>query len=352
MSSDYFYWSGQPVLTDIGPISLPFEISGFALVLGIIGYFVITSYLIEKQSKPEGKTRRKKKDSEENENTKSIHLSWNLGILAAALVLPQLLFMGIGAETSSELGPITLRWYGLLFATAFLLGYFLTRKTWIDAGRNVEEVDSLLMYVLIATILGARFGEVFFYEFSYYARNPVKIFYVWEGGLASHGAGIGILTGLWLFVRKKADMSYLWLVDRVTLPVILGGTFVRLGNFFNSEIYGSVTDVPWAVIFPRIDLLPRHPTMLYEAIGCILIFILLFSVYKYYKNKPPEGLLSGLLFITLFGFRFFVEFTKDQEQFSPDFALGMGQLLSIPLVLFGVWLIVKKVNWKVPSSPA
>lgn len=344
MNSDFFYWPGQPIITEIGPVSLPFGISVFALVIGIVIYFVATNYILQQQAEPSRKSKRRKK----NEETEvSLPLTWNLGIFAASIIGTQLLFLLLGAETSTELGPLILRWYGILFAGAFLAGYFITRKLWINAGRNVEEVDSLLMYMLIATIVGARLGEVLFYEFEYYARNPIKVFYIWEGGLASHGATIGILIGLWLFVRKQASMSFLWLVDRVTLPVILGGAFIRLGNFFNSEIYGSVTDVPWAVVFQLLnDMLPRHPTMLYESIGCVLIFLLLFSLYKYYKNHPPEGLLTGTFFIALFSFRFFIEFTKDQEQFSPDFALGMGQILSIPFVAFGIWVLVSKVDWK------
>lgn len=351
MSSDFFYWSGQPVLTELGPITLPFEISVLGLIFGVIAYFGITSYLLQAKAKTDSKSSKRRENPSDNSPETELAWTTNLGIFLGSLIGFTFLFTSLSSHTTDTLGPLLLRWYGLLFALAFLSGYFITRKLYRDAGRNPAEVDTLLMYVVFATVIGARLGEVFFYEFSYYARNPIKILYIWEGGLASHGAAIGILTGLWLYHRKQTKMTFFWLTDRVTLPAIFGGAFIRMGNFFNSEIYGSVTDVSWAVVFARVDFLPRHPTMLYEAIGCIVIFLILLSVYRYYKNHPPEGLLTGIFMMALFSFRFLIEFTKDQTQFSPDFPLGMGQILSIPFVLFGLWLITKKVDWKQSRLP-
>lgn len=344
MNSEYFTWPDRHLLAEIGPFNLPFDVSVIGLVVAVIGYLVITSYMAK--PKEESRKSRRRRKTEEAQEPVTLPVWQHLAVFFGALVGAQIIFSVIGGGGSSELGPIVLRWYGLLFAGAFLTGYFWTRKLWQDAGRDVMEVDSLLMYVIVATVVGARLGEVLFYEFEYYARNPIEIFYIWQGGLASHGATIGILTGLYLFMRNHKGMTFFWLTDRVTMPVILGGAFIRLGNFFNSEIYGSPTDVSWAIVFERLgDQIPRHPTMLYEMITSLLIFGLIVAIYKKYKANPPTGLLTGVFMIALFGSRFLVEFTKDQTQFSPDFALGMGQLLSIPFVIFGIWMLVSKVNW-------
>ncbi|MEX0722066.1 MAG: prolipoprotein diacylglyceryl transferase [Balneolaceae bacterium] len=264
---------------------------------------------------------------------------------------------GIDPEIFS-LGPISPRWYGLLFAFAFVSGYMFGVKLWKDAGRKVEEMESVLTWILVGTVIGARFGHVIFYDPSFYLRNLDQVLAVWNGGLASHGAAIGIVIAMYYIAKNKAGMSFWWLADRVVIPTAIGGMFIRIGNFFNSEIVGQVSDAPWAIIFtnsPSLNeverTLPRHPTMLYEALLCILVFVVLWAIYKKYKTRPPEGSLLGIFLIILFTGRFFLEYTKiPQAQFANNWALNMGQWLSIPMVLFGIYLVVKKVDWKKDNS--
>lgn len=243
----------------------------------------------------------------------------------------------------TSIGPLDLRWYGLLFAGAFIAGYIIERRLFLDAGRKEQEVESLLTYVLIGTIVGARLGHVIFYDpYYYFIERPDQILAVWNGGLASHGGAIGILTAMYLFIRKKAGMSFYWLADRVVVPVALAGAFIRTGNFFNSEIVGKPTDLPWAVIFAKVDMLPRHPTMLYEAVFYLLVFGLLIAIYKAYNNRPPEGVLFGTFLATLFSGRFLLEYTKvSQADFAASWVFNMGQWLSLPLILWGFWLLWK-----------
>ncbi len=211
----------------------------------------------------------------------------------------------------------------------------------------MEELDRLLIYVLVGTVIGARLGHVFFYEAEFYLRNVHLIPQVWTGGLASHGAAIGIIVAMWYYAKKTHGVTFLWVADRVVPGVAIGGMFIRIGNFFNSEIIGVPTDVPWAVVFTQVDMLPRHPSMLYEAILCLFVLIALWTIYKKYDQKPPQGSLFATFLILLFGGRFFLEFAKvTLADFLEGATLDMGQLLSIPLVLIGIWILWKHVNWK------
>lgn len=352
MDNNYFYWEGQPILLELGSISLPFPVNLLGLLLGIIAYFwIINTWFTPKEENRKSRKKRRRKEAKTPQQPQISNLQ-SVGLFLGCLIAGQLLFLIFPGPAFEQIGPITLRWYGLLFASAFLAGYFITRKLFDDDGRPIEQVDLLLMYVLIATILGARLGHVFFYEAEYYLRNPVEILYIWQGGLASHGATIGILIGLYLYIQRIGDMQFFWLTDRVALPVIFGGAFIRVGNFMNSEIYGVETSVPWAVIFAAIDEVPRHPSMLYEAIFALLIFTVLVLIYRYYKSKPPVGMITGWFMILLFSSRILVEFTKvDPARFAQEWMLAMGQLLSIPFVLFGIWILWKKVpHWNRSSA--
>ena len=239
-----------------------------------------------------------------------------------------------------NLGFIAPRWYGLLFASTFLVGYVIMQKFFKKEGVPDKVLDTLTTYMLVATVIGARLGHVFFYEPAYYLANPIEIFYVWEGGLASHGAAIGILIALYIFAKRE-KRDYLWTVDRVVIVTALGGMLIRLGNLMNSEIYGHITDLPWGFIFVRDGMTdPRHPTQIYEAFSYLLIFIYL--IYYYYKKdaKTANGYLLGMFLIIVFGMRFFIEFVKeDQVAFENGMMLNMGQLLSIPAVLGGAYLV-------------
>ena len=241
-----------------------------------------------------------------------------------------------------RIGFVAVRWYSLLFMLAFVAGIYIMNRIYKYEKKPVEAVDHLLMYMLFSTVIGARLGHCFFYDPAYYLSNPLKILMVWEGGLASHGAAIGILIGLYLYSKKYKDQPFLWLVDRVVITVALAGAFIRTGNLFNSEIIGAPTDLPWAFVFDRVDQIPRHPSQIYEALAYLIVFVILYRLYMKQKGKTPNGQLLGLFLILVFGFRFFVEFVKaNQEPFEQGMALNMGQILSIPAVLAGFWLLFR-----------
>jgi len=253
----------------------------------------------------------------------------------------------IVSELSPEIfsiGAFSLRWYSLSFVFTFFFGFVIMSFIYSLENKNIDDVYMLGVYVLIGTVVGARLGHCLFYEPEYYLLHPIEILKIWRGGLASHGGAIGILTAIWLFTEKKRIYSFLWTVDRVVIVVALGGLFIRLGNFFNSEIYGLPTDVPWAVVFARRDDLPRHPTQIYEALTYFSIFILLFKIY-FRKIKanclPKDGFLFGLFLVLVFASRFMWEFLKEvQSDFEHNLLLDMGQILSIPFIILGIVMII------------
>ncbi|MCD4769431.1 MAG: prolipoprotein diacylglyceryl transferase [Bacteroidales bacterium] len=245
-----------------------------------------------------------------------------------------------------RIGSFAVRWYGLLFASGFLFGYFLFRKMFLNEGISEEVLDKLTIYTAVGTIVGARLGHCLFYEPSYYLSNPVEIIKIWHGGLASHGAAIGIFLALWLFA-KKVKKPYIWILDRMAIIVALAGVLIRLGNLMNSEIYGIETTLPWGFVFLRNgEVAPKHPTQIYEALAYLFVFVLLFRLYWRKKGKFINGLLFSLFMILIFGSRFLVEFVKEnQVAFESGMSLNMGQWLSIPLVLTGfiiLWFVVRK----------
>ncbi len=255
-----------------------------------------------------------------------------------------------------HIGQLSIRWYGLLFASAFLSGYIVFTRYLTTERLTSEMTDQLLIYIAVGTVIGARLGHCFFYEPEYFLQNPLEILKIWKGGLASHGAAIGILLALWLYVRKH-KLSFLWMIDRIVIVVALGGAFIRLGNLFNSEIYGLPTDLPWGFEFVRDklydsttgELLPtvaRHPTQLYEALSYLLIFAVLFMFYRKRYMKVRDGFIFGVFMILLFSARFFIEFVKnDQVAFEAGMQFNMGQLLSLPFILAGVLMIVLTKKW-------
>lgn len=232
------------------------------------------------------------------------------------------------------------RWYGLSWAFGFLISQQVMYYIYKRDGRPREEVDTLTIYMLVAAMAGARLGHVLFYEPVEFFRQPWRIFAIWEGGLASHGGAIGILTALYFFA-KKTKVKYLWIVDRLVIVSALTGCLIRLGNLMNSEMVGLPTTVPWAFIFTRVDNVPRHPAQLYEAIYCLFLFILLFWLYYKYGKTLNDGLLTGVFLVILFGLRFVDEFFKiNQEAFEDGLILNMGQILSIPFVICGIIILI------------
>lgn len=240
-----------------------------------------------------------------------------------------------------SIGMISIRWYGLLFATSFVLGFRLIEKVFAKEKVSAEHLDRLFIYMVIGTIGGARLGHCLFYEPEIYLANPIQILKIWEGGLASHGAAIGIFS-LLAFYCRKYRLNWLWLVDRLCLTVALAGGFIRLGNLFNSEILGKPGNVPWSFVFRRVDLIPRHPTQIYESITYFTSFGILYWLYSEKKKGEEQGFLFGLFLILVFGGRFFLEFFKEnQVAFEASLPLNMGQLLSLPLVAIGFILVLR-----------
>ncbi len=356
-------------------------------------------------------------------------------------------------ETSPEIwpsGPFPLRWYGLLFAAAFFFGQIIITYIFKKDGKPEKDVDLLTYYMIGATVLGARLGHCLFYDPAYYLSHPLEILKIWEGGLASHGATMGILIAMWLYSKKRPDQSWLWILDRIVIVVALGGALIRLGNLMNSEIIGKPANTPLSMIFLhpfeemleetegqrlasfafsktgktesiqgtdmeqlQLDLvferdalpgnsaeafwqsavpqiisasngrtsekfpngdephlyfeprpenvqtemstdglvkmkltlwgIPRHPAMVYESASTFMLFVLLFFLWYRYRQNWPEGRLFGIFVVVLFSLRFFYEFLKEnQSDFEDQLSLNMGQLLSLPLVLFGIFLIVRQ----------
>ena len=245
-----------------------------------------------------------------------------------------------------HIGPLSIRWYGVLFATSFLIGFKIIQWIYRREGRSEDELDSLFIYMFFGVLIGARLGHCLFYDPVYYLSHPVEILKIWEGGLASHGGAIGILTALYIYTRKSGRPSYLWLLDRIVLPVALAGSFIRIGNFFNSEILGLPTTRSWAVVFDRVDAIPRHPVQLYEALAYAIIFVVLVLMYRRSGNAEKKGLLLGVFLILVFVARFLLEFLKTRQEaaYEANLILNVGQWLSIPFVLLGIWLVARAVR--------
>ncbi len=241
-----------------------------------------------------------------------------------------------------RLGPLPIRWYSLGWLLAFGVGFYLVRWMYRREEKPEKDLESVLLYMILGAIIGARLGHCLFYRPDYYLANPIEIIAFWKGfrGLASHGGALGILVSLYVYSRKHPDQPYLWLLDRVAAPTALGGFFIRMGNLMNSEILGLPSDVPWAMVFTRVDALPRHPAQLYEALSYLLIFFLLFSVYRRRGPTLRPGMLIGMFFATVFGARFLIEFLKERHAaFEAGLPLSMGQLLSIPIILLGLGMV-------------
>lgn len=243
-----------------------------------------------------------------------------------------------------DLGMLKIRWYGLMFASAFIFSYSMMQWIYQREGKNVEELDRLLWYLAIGIVLGARLGHALLYDPGYYLAHPAKILAIWEGGLASHGGILGIFIALFLY-KRGTDDSYVWLLDRLAFPCAMSGCFIRIGNFFNSEILGKVTSEPWGIVFAQVDQQPRHPVQLYEAVSYALIFFIMLAVYRKTYDKPIKGLIFGLVVIMIFVVRIVAEFFKtEQAMYSTGLPFTTGQLLSVPFLLVGIGFVYWSVK--------
>ena len=241
-----------------------------------------------------------------------------------------------------QLGPIGPRWYGLFFALGFVMGYVVLLQIYRNERRQEENLSSLFTYVFLGTLIGARLGHVLFYQPDYYLARPWEIPMIWQGGLASHGGFAGVMIALYLYFRKYREMSFLELGDRLALAALPAAGLIRLGNFFNSEILGVPTTLPWAIIFIRVDPMPRHPAMLYESLSYLLIFSAVYVAYwKTDIIKAPGRVLGWVLAIS-FAARFLIEFVKEEQvPFEELMLLNVGQLLSVPFIVLGFFLLYR-----------
>lgn len=254
-----------------------------------------------------------------------------------------------------KIGFFSLRWYPLMFIIGFLLGSKIMEVIYRRDGVDPERVYKLFLYCFIGTVVGARLGHCFFYAPEYYLAHPVEILKTWKGGLASHGGTIGVVTAVLLYA-KRDRLGSLWVLDRLSIAVAPVAALIRLGNLFNHEIFGHATDLPWAFRFvdnvgawergaEPIFTAPSHPTQLYEAFAYVLVFAL--CAFLYYKTTASRrrGLIFGAFLIGIFGSRFFIEYVKNvQESFEEGMLLNMGQLLSLPFVILGIWLIIRAMR--------
>ncbi len=253
-----------------------------------------------------------------------------------------------------------LNYYGVLFMTGIFIGYLIVKTIYKREGVPVAQLDSLLVYIILGTLIGARLGHCLFYQPGYFLSHPLEMLlpiekvegsYSFAGyrGLASHGGAIGVLLAIVLYC-KKYKIKLLWLLDRVAIAVPVTGACIRLGNFMNSEIYGKPTDGSWGIVFIKDDLIPRHPTQLYEAFSYLLVFIILYLFYSIGKTRIKNGQMSGLFLVLLFLARFTIEsFKENQQTFEDRMLLNMGQLLSIPFIIAGILLLIRKTG--TVSSP-
>jgi prolipoprotein diacylglyceryl transferase len=257
-----------------------------------------------------------------------------------------------------HLGPLQIRWYGLLFVSGFILGWYIFR--WFCRRESISEtmLDPLLFTLLICTIVGARLGHVLFYQPDYYFGSWAgfwEIFMPWKGGLASHGGAVALLLGMWWFsVRygKKYDFDFLWIMDHLCIAVAFAGCFIRLGNLVNSEIYGNVTSLPWGFIFERNgETEAKHPTQIYEALSYLLLGLYLIGRYWKKLETTFRGFFFGAFLIGCFGMRFIIEFVKEpQVEFETSMTLDMGQWLSVPFVVAGIAILIYAYKKRIPAA--
>jgi prolipoprotein diacylglyceryl transferase len=253
-----------------------------------------------------------------------------------------------------------LLWYGFLFAMGFFVGYlvliYLLKRYFLSKGesckanlkqKTTNTAEKLTFYVILGAVIGSRLGDVLFYQsWSEIARNPLSIFAVWQGGLSSHGGALGILVALWIF-SKRCKIPFWTAVDFTVIPTAIAAVFIRVGNFFNQEVLGTETTLPWGIIFLHPadfgPIVPRHPAQLYEALWYLIVFGILLLYWHRHAPFKPVGKLTGLFLVLVFGFRFLIEFLKVEQSvyLTPSSMFTMGQLLSLPLICLGGWLLFR-----------
>lgn len=259
-----------------------------------------------------------------------------------------------------RIGALAVRWYGLFWAIGIYATLLITTKIFKHEKLPEAWVDKLFIYTVLGAILGARLGHCFFYEWklvaepitflgitfnyeNHYLSHPWELLYIWRGGLASHGGAIGILITMILFNKNVSKKGINWIFDRLLIGVCLCGASIRFGNLMNSEIYGSATSLPWGFLFVRTgETQPMHPTQIYEMLYCLVTFAIMWFMYWKKEAYKKNGLLFGIFLIGVFGSRFMLEFIKNnQEAFESGLPLNMGQWLSLPFIVWGIWLLMR-----------
>lgn len=251
------------------------------------------------------------------------------------------------------IGSKEIRWYSLMFIIGFGIGYKIVERMWRRESINPKWIDPLLYYTLIGTVVGARLGHCLFYDPGYYLSHPIEILKVWEGGLASHGGVLGIIVAIYFYSKYVSRQSMLWTFDKLVVPTGLVAALIRIGNLINHEVYGHPTDLPWGFRFIEnlhawrqgaepIFSAPSHPTQIYEAVCYLLTFVLCMWLYFKKEAWKKEGLIFGIFMICIFTARFFIEFLKNnQEDFEAAMPINMGQCLSIPFIVMGIYFVVR-----------
>lgn len=311
-------------------------------IFGIITFIILISFFIHRDSV--------KKNKDNSISLRSLFFIYFFFVLL-------FLWITLRIKTHGGVWEGGLRWYSIFFVSGFILGWFIFKWFFQREEINKNLMDPLLYTLLICTIVGARLGHCLFYQPDYYLgswNGFLEIFMPWKGGLASHGGAIALILGIWWFAKhygSKNHFDFVWLLDRLAIAVAFAAALIRLGNLFNSEIYGNVTNLPWGFIFEiNGETEPKHPTQIYEGLIYLLLGIVLILLYKYKLEKLYRGFFVSVFLIVCFGSRFFIEFIKEpQVEFEESMALNMGQLLSIPFILLGFAFLIWSFTKKMPA---
>jgi len=257
-----------------------------------------------------------------------------------------------------DIGKLSIRWYGVLYAVAFYVGYKIMKNLYQAEKLNQKEVDRLTWHLALGIIIGSRLGFMILHSqenvVKQYWDNPLDILKIWEGGLSSYGAAVGILIAMYIYTRKGKVRSFLWIMDRVILVVIIGAVFIRMGNLINSEIYGVQTNLPWGFKFikdslnigkPVSQVIPHHPTQIYESLLFLVLYIVMFRLFKNKRKHFAPGTILGIALIGLFSIRFCIEFIKEPQvsfNYAPltRYGINMSHILSFPFILFGIIVLI------------
>ncbi|HWB64591.1 MAG TPA: prolipoprotein diacylglyceryl transferase [Chitinophagales bacterium] len=261
-------------------------------------------------------------------------------------MLNHLLYILWGPSAEAlHIGPVTVKWYGLCWASSLFACFYLTQYIFRKTGRNEEKITTAIQYIFVFGLMGSRLAHVIFYNLDYYLANPLEIPMIWRGGLASHGGVVGGLLGLYIFCRRNKEFSFFWLMDHGIIAIPIMAALIRFGNLMNSELYGKHTTLPWAFIFEQVDNVPRHPVVLYESISYLLIQLLMLYAFTKIKESKP-GIYIGLFMALIFTIRFALEFTKEPDAVVLGGLISSTQALDLPFMLAGYVLTYLALNNK------